>query len=478
MEFHALHISDIHFDHDSSSDAIEREKILQIIEEKQLSADCLIISGDLFNRGSLKESELTDVRSFIERLPGNKFTIVVPGNHDVDRSAKKKKDNSYNVYTTRFELVFDFGEKVLSGGKDSEFVLSNDEKDILYIQSFQAFFSFAQSIGSRSFNNVNPLSHDNYEVEIISCPLADDTSHCITFVLLNTALIAGQAVRDKEYRRRLLMLKQEYQKKLDENIMDEAAKIALNIALIQNRFEKDGEFIIDEEPSPNTLSGRMSLSQDGSRFLSKINKPGKNGKTSIPDGTILTVFVGHHGFQYLSKQTQNCLKEAMQSTNSGLYLCGHAHEVSFNRHKIVEGGATDDVRQFQSGVLFHDNGGFAEYGFNYITVKTDQFNKNLLQCITRTFRLVESVASSRESKKFTWFEESFVTTIPIFRRVPTGGHGVDANQQETTAEEVLNPTETSLYKDNTPNTGDPNELSPYDELQELFKKDEGGTLYG
>ena len=50
MIFRALHISDVHFDNETASEGSFRERISEIAKEEKIdNADCLIISGDLFN---------------------------------------------------------------------------------------------------------------------------------------------------------------------------------------------------------------------------------------------------------------------------------------------------------------------------------------------------------------------------------------------------------------------------------------------
>jgi len=130
MDFSFFHISDIHFNKESTSGWISRNRVIQEIRHHNLNADCLVISGDLFHHGCLNANELEDYRYFLSQLPGSSYILVVPGNHDVDRSAQKSESGSYNIYKTRRNIVFDAGESVKNAG--GEFTISGQEKDILY----------------------------------------------------------------------------------------------------------------------------------------------------------------------------------------------------------------------------------------------------------------------------------------------------------------------------------------------------------
>lgn len=378
MQFSFLHISDLHFDSELVSMETFRKKVKDKIKKDNLKADCLIISGDLFNRGKLNREGFDRCDEFLRDIPGRGFTVVVPGNHDLDRSAQNTEDESYNVFLTRKQLVLRKGEEAFLR---RQFSLNDDEKKILYKSAYEAFFTFSRQMDFKSFMQKDPaLKAEWYEVQVVPKSFGDFPC-TIKFVLLNTGLIAGQSVSGNEYRERKRRLKKELDEATVSGDYVKAAEVQVKLAKQQKRFEDDGELIIDEENYQEDGSGRLSLSKDGLSVLSD---------TSAED-TELTIFVGHHGYQFLSSETKRALKQAMENCKSGIYLCGHAHRARYERFKIGNNTTPKDIEQIQAGVMFKDEGGYTQYGFDHGVISVD--NNNDIVCSITSYFLTESASS-------------------------------------------------------------------------------------
>ena len=386
MKFSFLHISDLHFDKELVSSEIFREQIKDKINKDKLTADCLVISGDLFNRGKLKQQEVERYREFLDDLPGHDFTVVVPGNHDLDRSAKKRKNGAYNEFLTRKELVLKKGNDAVSATEGQFSINGDDEKEILYKDTFESFFNFSRSMGFKSFNQENPdLTPEYYEVQEVTFPVSG-SGFRIKFVLLNTGLIAGQAVGGEEYRERRKKLKQELEIETAAGKHIKAAEVQVKLVKQRKRYEDDGELIVDEEDFDESGGGRLSLSSDGHRRLSRFGAA----------DTDLTIFVGHHGYQFLSAETKRALAQAMKNCRSGIYLCGHSHQAK--RKNIPIGGTNpNSVLQLQAGVMFKDGDGFAQYGFNHGIFSVEN---GVLEFRVTSYYLVDAA-----SGEYRWMEE-------------------------------------------------------------------------
>ena len=377
MKFSFLHISDLHFDAEHINMEIFRKKMKDKIKKDDLDADCLIISGDVFNRGKLSREEFDRCKEFLRDLPGRGFSVVVPGNHDLDRSAQNAADEAFNAFLTRKQLVLNKGEEAFSSG---QFSINNDEKIILYKSAYEAFFSFSKQTNFQSFMQENPPLEDKwYEIQVVQEKFRDFPC-AVKFVLLNTGLIAGQSIGGNEYRKRRGYLKKELEAATVGGDYVKAAELQVKLAKQQRRFEDDGELIIDEEGYQEDGPGRLSLSEDGLRVLSEIKA----------EETELTIFVGHHGYQFLSSETKKALKQAMENCKSGIYLCGHSHQARYERYKIGNNTIPKDIDQIQAGVMFKDEGGYAQYGFDYGVFFVNKYNN--IVCRVTSFFLVKSAS--------------------------------------------------------------------------------------
>ena len=360
MQFSFLHISDLHFHTESIDASVFRKKIKDKIDGIRIDPDFVIISGDIFHQGTLSATTFSDIQRYIERLPGTQ-RYVAPGNHDLDRLARAPIENSYNEYQTRQKIIMDKSKYLPTA--TGEFSLSEAEKEVLYRGAFGGFHSLLKKIPVVPFaSNEQALYASNYEVSIQYAQIKN-SPYYVRLVLLNTALIAGQSIRGQEYRCKLADLRKESQTAVDSGDYVKAAEIQLKLAKIQKLFEDHGEVIIDEEMQSAEKCGRMSLSNEGLSILSNIADydPQKGSNIVV----LTTLFVGHHGYDYLSSATQKALGLAMTECQSGIYLCGHAHQPRYKKFDLHPNSAPEVIKQFQAGGLFRDDTGYAQCSFNY-----------------------------------------------------------------------------------------------------------------
>ena len=199
-EFRFLHISDVHLQDEKISGFISRKRLEEKLQTvaKDGSVQCLVISGDIFHKGKLNPAK--GAGEFLQSLPGKDCIIVCPGNHDLDRDARIKTGRSknegmrdkYGQTLTRRELVNKYGKEAAEGRK---FSFNETEKKVLYKEAFSEFQSFAKACGFKTYNapGAGPMP-ENFEFQIYDIEFCDNN---VRFVLLNTALLAGQSL-DKE----------------------------------------------------------------------------------------------------------------------------------------------------------------------------------------------------------------------------------------------------------------------------------------
>lgn len=403
MKFTAIHISDIHPKVLTSSEIAYRDDIINQTNELNISdADCLIISGDLFNRGSLGSKENKGYKPFLEKLPGFKCTVVVPGNHDLDRMARISQEEGYNQFHDRKTIVRNMGSSV---EKDGEFTCSDEEKTVLYQESFKSFIEFSQTMKFKSFCKM-PKKKDEqikYEIQQYDVPFSEDPKKKVRFVLINTALIAGQTMAEEQYLKTIEKKEIEYQTAVKQADTIKQAELRLEIENMKLKYVKEDGIIIDNDPLDK--AGRLSLSKEGNIALGNVNT--KDG-LETGEKIVATIFVGHHGYQFLSSETREALKKAMKQCHSSIYLCGHAHRAHYNHYDIQDKGKPRFIEQFQAGVMFKDDDAhYAQYGFNYIEVDV---NNKIVNCKVTSYFLDKSI--SEDSKWFNDATDVLSTNLP------------------------------------------------------------------
>ena len=99
----------------------------------------------------------------------------------------------------------------------------------------------------------------------------------------------------------------------------------------------------------------------------------------------------------------------MKNCKSGMYLCGHAHRARYERFKIGNNTTPKDIEQIQAGVMFKNDGGYTQYGFDHGIISVDK-NNNIVCSIT-TYFLIESASS-----ELLWMSETI--EIPLFGTIP------------------------------------------------------------
>lgn len=77
-----LHISDIHFEEESA----DQDSVLAALKHsiQKLTFDVVVVSGDIARTGTAAQFERA--KAYIETVAAGRPALVVPGNHDVDRS--------------------------------------------------------------------------------------------------------------------------------------------------------------------------------------------------------------------------------------------------------------------------------------------------------------------------------------------------------------------------------------------------------
>jgi len=165
MSFKILHLSDIHMNFINYDTNRMREKLYSYIGNIAHDANFIVITGDnVYQHGSYETAKnfCSKVKTAI---PNNKEFIIVPGNHDVDRSDKSR------INTIRGLQVSDEKIDDIHNGSILKSLLS----------PFSKYFSFVDTVFSRK------TLQDSVQVY---------TSEKCDFILINTALTSFEKNED------------------------------------------------------------------------------------------------------------------------------------------------------------------------------------------------------------------------------------------------------------------------------------------
>jgi len=141
-----LHLSDFHFSKKRAWDAdpvlASLHRDVATLVAQGLPLDLVAITGDVSDRGT--EDELAMARAWIRDrlLPSARLSpdalVMVPGNHDVDRSAVKKV-----VQAAQLDLLRGESQEAIAA------VLSDDDERALFLKRFSAWADFVAQTTDR-----------------------------------------------------------------------------------------------------------------------------------------------------------------------------------------------------------------------------------------------------------------------------------------------------------------------------------------
>jgi len=149
-----LHISDVHFEPPRGRGDRARIQKALLAKVLELEFDAVVFSGDIANEG--KETEYQVAQLFLKELARDRKILIVPGNHDVDRSRVDKK-------------------AMLNASASKEHFEEN-RPDVLKPKRFDAFVKFASSF---------ELKWNRKRMTLACCSLSG-----VTFLGINTALLS------------------------------------------------------------------------------------------------------------------------------------------------------------------------------------------------------------------------------------------------------------------------------------------------
>jgi predicted phosphodiesterase len=154
-----LHLSDIHFGAGGAHGKVDRDDILdalvadiQRMREGVPSIDQVIVSGDIaFSGGALKATEYEEAHSFLTGLGAslglaNDAILVVPGNHDIDRSVARD-DHDVRRWLDELRLRGRPVDEALASDHDRARLSSRMSNYLRFAQNFGECVGTGDSVG-------------------------------------------------------------------------------------------------------------------------------------------------------------------------------------------------------------------------------------------------------------------------------------------------------------------------------------------
>ncbi len=396
-----LHISDLHIGPDGLPAEVEAlmNRFLKDLKSKLSDepVDCIIFTGDLFNRGAWTSSQTTDAQAILKDIyrecslaGGWEWTdtepmtrlFYCPGNHDVLREAYRVSKNNHVLH--RKNLV-STPANILSNGQLS----TSDDNYLLLTQG--TFGQFDTAMKDLCGNDTY-ISDYEYEYRIFEIL---DGENKFSFIGVNTALLAAQEFDSDD-------VAQELQNALTEFHNYHST---LNTQKALNAYKK-------YDTAVNKKLGTIKNDKNNLCFISAQAQQAiqtTRSKNSIP------ILFGHHPISFLSEEAAGKVCINAEKNEIPLYLCGHMHKPHGESVRapyetcLGKLSKESNVYQVTVGGLFLDPSGYNEmsYSIGELTcVRPDQLLLNV-----SVFVYAKDVFGNLD-----WQTTNKTETIPINKR--------------------------------------------------------------
>lgn len=368
-----LHITDIH----STSSIVDSnfkesflEEVKREISGKNKAVDCIIFTGDLFNRGKWTNEDRDKVEKFLMEIyeqcsmvggwnwekgqPMTRF-FYCPGNHDLNRNAAYQHDErDSKIY--RSDILSDvvktssLGTLTFSNNHSQNYTTEDEENYKLFTkEAFSPFFNVMNSL-TQNESNYNQVGAGDYSYEVRTFH-AKNENFSIVFVAINTSILAGQQFKRND----ICTQMSEVYKHFKECQITQDYKGALNeYKKYVTLASKSNGLITDDKEHLCFLREKAQ-----EQLIEKIN---------AMDNDPIIIFMGHHPLNWFSKEGRDSLLGLMRKLKVKIYLCGHEHKVKYKELTSLPGGTKFHYYQISVGGPFSDSSNFNQCGFSIGTL--------------------------------------------------------------------------------------------------------------
>lgn len=374
MAFRWLHISDIHFSEDADNDSF-RDNFLHGVRSgpdcienyglewqiKQTPVDCILLTGDLFNRGKWSSSQRGRALAFLKEIyhicsdasiglsawnwtdgqPMDRL-YYCPGNHDLNRNAVNVKDD---IVSVRSDVL----PAIVKQTKTHGYFIG--EKDPEYSLMTQATFGpFFHIMGELTGHQAS-----NLEVQLFMPPqqVDPDGVSSVAFVSINTALTAGQLYDGASLEPDMLQLHQ---------LFRDADRV-LNTQEALTHYKKFHELA-------QKRLGKIANDRGNLCFISESAQQLILDELAKQKSRPIVVLLGHHPITDLSEQARSRFQTFAKKCNaSRIYICGHNHIPEGDIFSTIDKYGGSPLYQVCVGGIFADNSGYNQCSFSIGTLQ-------------------------------------------------------------------------------------------------------------
>jgi len=384
MEQHAfrwLHISDLHLvggiDNEhflrylmdgnrNSHDQLEQEGLTGILKSYG-GVDCIVATGDFFNRGKVDVDSRERVKQTIEKIYNQcaensqwlktdymKRLCFCPGNHDLIRDAVSEMDENYKRIE-RKQCIQNVGNRA-----EAHLSVPDKERNLIVRDTFKPFFETMPNLDNRE--DIHAFGDGQI---VCFCPRARDTDFkpIVIMIGLNTALLAGQHSECL-------------------SIWHDTVMKEIHAAFV--KACKDREYDKAKQDMATALDRIMQINQDKIDDHGKLCLPERNTFCELQkfldnkrEASVIPVLFGHHTIDFFNIEAQKTITEFINKNKISLYLCGHSHQVSDGPINTMPMSrfTANTCLQVTSGGMFLDEQRFNQISFSVGTITWDSESK-------------------------------------------------------------------------------------------------------
>lgn len=340
---------------------------------KKYPIDCVIITGDIFNKGSWDSSISADASKFIRELAnlGGKSktspsVLICAGNHDLQRDVSIIQNG---LPISRAQVIKQVADKS-SSIRGEGYVTCDEPQKCVINAAFEPFDTFVSNLRSEPSSTADgnvPIPDNKVKIcpgtgvtaDIVRC--ADNGEPSVAFIGINSAYLSGQPCNREECEQRM---REEYEQFLiadrQMNIKDAAQHYKSYSQVAQQLVMGVGEDV-----------GKLSLPfHDAFEKAENIVK-----ENQCP----VSVIYMHHPVEFLCDEARKSLSNFLEKVGGQIILCGHVHRPTLERDLAVAPSTSysrERVIQVSSGGSFPDSEGYNCVSFSIGSVeRIENFKK-------------------------------------------------------------------------------------------------------